>query len=230
MNWFQTANSGTSFYAKAGLFLFLVLAGSVSRAQEFQSWNEVDLTASWRHVDFLAPFVARIDPAKSNPQLAASGFTADLPLRWGLTLTPGYLFADLPQGDYLVHLPLLALTETTHLRRVTLADRNRFEKLMGYPGSPVRYRNRLLLDSPFGSEGRAHVFIDDEIFFNLSAANFNQNRFQAGAGLRLHPHFLLDLYYLQKNPGSGTPTYVFGSTLKVSFTRHILSTVPTHNP
>jgi hypothetical protein len=178
----------------------------------------------------LAPFVARIDPAKPNPQLAAMGLTADLPLPRGLTFTSGYLFADLPQGNYLVHLPLLAFTETTHLSRLTLADRNRFEKLIGYQGSPVRYRNRLLLDYPFGSDGRGHVFIDDEIFFNLSAVNFNQSRFQTGAGVRLHPRFLLDLYYLQKNSGSGTPTYVFGTTLKVSLPRHISRTLPTHNP
>jgi arsenite methyltransferase len=38
------------------------------------------------------------------------------------------------------------------------------------------------------------------------------------AGVSLHPHFLLDLYYLQKNPGSGSATYVFGTTLKVSLT------------
>jgi hypothetical protein len=187
------------------------------------------LTASWRRVDFLAPFAARIDPAWPNPQLAATGLIADLPLRGGLSLTPGYLFADLPQANYRVHLPRLAVTET-HLHRLTLADRNRFEKLIGYPGDPVRYRNRLLLDCPFGTDGHAHMFIDDEIFFNLSAVNFNQNRFQTGAGVRLHPRFLLDLYYLQKNPGSGTPTFVFGTTLTVSLTRHILSTVPTHNP
>jgi hypothetical protein len=209
------------------LFLFAV---SVGRAQEFQSWNEVDLTASWRRVDFLAPFVTRIDPALPNPQLAAIGLTADLTLRWGLTLTPGYLVADLPQGAYLVHLPLVALTEATHLSRLTLADRNRFEKLTGYPGSPVRYRNRLLLDCPFGSRGRAHAFINDEIFFNLSAVTFNQNRFQTGAGVRLHPRFLLDLYYLQKNAASDSVTYVFGTTLKVSLTHQGLSTISTHNP
>jgi Protein of unknown function (DUF2490) len=230
MNWLRVANSGSPLCAKAGLLIFLVFAVPVSRAQEFEAWNEVDLTASWRRVDFLAPFVARIDPAKPNPQLAATGLTADLPLRWGLTLTPGYLFADLPQANYLVHLPLLAFTETTHLSRLTLSDRNRFEKLLGYPGSPIRYRNRLLLDCPFGSDDRAHVFIDDEIFFNLSTANFNQNRFQTGAGVRLHPRFLLDFCYFQKNPGSGTPTYVFGTTLKVSLIRHISRTLPTHNP
>ena len=209
---------------------FLFFMGTAGHAQELQSWNEVDLSASWRHVDFLAPFVARIRPGSPNPQLAATGLTADLPLRWGLTLTPGYLFADLPQGNDLVHLPLLALTGTTHLNHLTLADRNRLEKLIGYRGNPVRYRNRLLLDRPLGSDGRAHAFLDDEAFFNLSAANFNQNRLQTGAGVRLHPRWLLDLYYLQKNPGSGPATYVLGATLKVSLTRHMLSTLPTHNP
>jgi hypothetical protein len=230
MNWFRAANSGSLLCVRAGFFIFLVCAGPVGRAQESQAWNEVDLTASWRRVDFLAPFVARIDPAKPNPQLAATGLTADLPLRWGLTLTPGYLFADLPQANYLVRLPLLAFTETTHLSRLTLSDRNRFEKLIGYPGSPVRYRNRLLLDCPFGSDGRAHVFIDDEVFFNLSAVNFNQNRFQFGSGIRFHPRFLLDLYYLQKNPGSGTATYIFGTTLRIGLTRHELHALPSHNP
>jgi Protein of unknown function (DUF2490) len=230
VNWLRVASSGFILCVKAGFVIFLVFAGPISRAQEFQAWNEVDLTASWRRIDFLTPFVARLDPAKPNPQMAATGLTADLPLRWGLTFTPGYLFADLPQGNYLVHLPLLALTETTHLSRLTLADRNRFEKLIGYPGSPVRYRNRLLLDCPFGFHGLAHAFIDDELFFNLSAVNFNQNRFQTGAGLRLHPRFLIDMYYLRKNPGSGSATYVLGTTLRVSLTRHISPTLPTHNP
>jgi hypothetical protein len=226
----RVVNSDSLLRVKVGLLIFLAFAGSISHAQEFQSWNEVDLTASWHRADFLASFVARIDPAKPNPQLAAMGLTADLRLRWGLTLTPGYLFAYLPQGKYLVHLPLLAFTETAQLGRLTLADRNRFEKLTGYPGSLVRYRNRLLLDCPFGSHPQGHVFIDDEIFFNLSAVNFNQNRFQIGAGVRLHPRFQLDLYYLQKYPGSGAATYVFGTTLKVSLTSHMSRTQSTRNP
>ncbi len=210
--------------------IFLLFIAAASHAQELQSWNEVDLSASWRRVDLLAPFVARIEPGSPNPELAATGLTADLPLRWGLTLTSGYLFADLPQGHDLVHLPLLALTGTTHLHHVTFADRNRWEKLIGFRGNPVRYRNRLLLDYPLGSDGRAHAFLDDEVFFNLSAANFNQNRLQTGAGVHLHPRLLLDLYYLLRNPGSGPATHVLGATLKVSLTRRMPSTLPTHNP
>ncbi len=225
MNRFRALNSDSLLCVT-----FLFLMGAASHAQELQSWNEVDLSASWRHVDLLAPFVARIGPGSANPELAATGLTADLPLRWGLTLTPGYLFADLPQGNDLVHLPLLALTEITHLKHLSLSDRNRLEKLIGYRGNPVRYRNRLLLDHPLGSDGRAHAFLNDEVFFDLSAAKFNQNRVQAGAGVRLHPRWLLDLYYLQRNPGSGPATYVLGATLKLSLTRRMVSTLPTHHP
>jgi hypothetical protein len=35
--------------------------------QDFQLWNEVDLTASWRKVEFLAPFLARTDTSLPNP-------------------------------------------------------------------------------------------------------------------------------------------------------------------
>src|ERR1035438_6961338 len=92
-------------------WLFLpVLAG----AQDFQQWNEVDFTASWRNADFLVPVLARTDTHLPNPQLAATGITVDMPLRWHLTLTGGYLFADLPQLPDDVHLPLIAVSTTFH--------------------------------------------------------------------------------------------------------------------
>ena len=65
---------------------------------------------------------------------------------------------------------------------LTAADRNRFEKLISYPEAPVRYRNQLLFDY---AVSRAHFFLDDEVFFNLSAGDFNQNRLQAGGGALL---------------------------------------------
>src|SRR6266446_4949237 len=141
----------------------LLLFTTPGRAQDFQRWNEVDLTASWRKVDFLVPLLARTDSRLPNPQLAATGITADFPLPWRLTLTAGYLFADLPQRSIDVHLPLLAVTKTFHVGRFTLADRNRFEKLIGFPTAPTRYRNRLLLDRSFGLHDQWHFFADNEI-------------------------------------------------------------------
>lgn len=122
------------------LFLFFVTVAP-GVAQSFQSWNEVDLTASWRKAKFLVPLLARTDTRLPNPQLAATGITADFPLPLGLTLTGGYLLADLPQRSRFVHLPLVALTKSFQMGRMILADRTRFEKLVGFGTSPVRHRN-----------------------------------------------------------------------------------------
>jgi hypothetical protein len=192
---------------------------ALANAQDFQSWNEVDVVANWRHGDFLAPFLARTDTAKPNPQLAATGVVADFKMRWGVTLTPGYLYADLPQAGYKVQLPLVMITEKVYLGRVVLADGNRFEKLIGYPKEPVRYRNLVLVDCAFGSSIRAHAFVGDEVFFDLSASDYNQNRFQAGAGVHLNRRLLLDLYYLQKDPVGSTTIHALGSRLTVELNR-----------
>jgi hypothetical protein len=188
-------------------------------AQTFQSWNEVDVTASWGKVDLIVPFLTRTDTSLPNPQLAASGFTADFSLPWRLTLTGGYLFADLPQRSEWVHLPLAAVTKSFQWGRFSLADRNRFEKLVGFPGNPVRYRNRLFLDRPLGPHNAWHVFVDDEAIWNLSAGQWSQNRAQVGGGARLSRRLFLDVYFLRRNVSGGGPaTNVVGNILRVALT------------
>jgi hypothetical protein len=202
--------------------IFILFLGGLARAQDFQQWNEFDLAGSWQKVEFTLPFLARTDSQLPNPQLAATGLLADFHLPWRLTLTGGYLFADLAQTPYKVTLPLIAVTETVHVGRFSIADRNRLEKLFGYPTEPVRYRNRILLDRALGARNRWHLFVDNEIFFNLTNRSWNQNRFQAGGGARLNRRLLVDVYYLQRNPSGGAATTrVLGSTLRVSFARRV---------
>ncbi len=197
--------------------LCLALLAPVAGAQDFQSWNEVDIMASWRRVDFMIPMLARVDSRLPNPQLAATGVTAEFPLPWHLKLTGGYLFADLPQRSESVHVPLVALSATFRLNRLTMSDRNRFEKLIGFTDSPSRYRNRLSFDLPLGKHNRLHVFGDDEVFFNLSAAAWNQNRLQVGGGARLNSCLSLDVYFLERNLSGGAPeTRVVGTNWKVT--------------
>src|SRR5258708_39431026 len=100
---------------RAVMLLWLAYLAPAARAQPFQSWNEVDLAGSWRSVDFMIPLLARVDTHLPNPQLAATGITAELPLGWHLQLTGGYLFADLPQRSEQVHVPLVALSATFRL-------------------------------------------------------------------------------------------------------------------
>lgn len=199
------------------LLFCLLVSTALAAAQDFQQWNEVDLTASWRRVDFLVPLLARTDTSLPNPQLAATGITADFPMPWSLTLTGGYLFADLPQRSDFVHLPLIALTKSFHVRRFAVTDRNRFEKLVGFGTSPVRYRNRILADLPLGAGDRWHAFVGEEILFDLSDRRWNQNRFQAGAGVHLNHRLLMDLYYLRRDSEGPSPsTHVLGTTLRIT--------------
>lgn len=194
------------------------LASAAARAQTTQSWNEIDLVGSWKSVGLTVPIVARLDSHLPNPQLLALGLTADLPLPWQLTLTGGYLFVDLPQRTTPdVHVPLVALTKTVHVRGLTIADRNRVEKLVGLGASPVRYRNRLLANFQVGANGRWHAFIDDETFYDFTASHWTQNRFQFGGGARLFTGVAFDLYFLQRSQRGGVPaTNVVGATLRMT--------------
>jgi Protein of unknown function (DUF2490) len=200
----------------AGILL-LGLRGTVCKAQDFQSCNEIDLTASWKGVDFLLPLLARTDLRLQNPQLEATGITADFHLPCHLTLTGGYVFAVVPQPLLDIHLPLVAITSTFHFHGFALADRNRFEQLVGFRSSPVRYRNRFLADHAFGAQERWHAFADDEVLVNLTDWNWNQNRLQLGGGTRLTPRPFLDIYYLRRNLRGDLPTQnVLGTTLRIN--------------
>ena len=199
------------------LCLFAMTA--LGRAQDFKSWNELDLTASWKKMEFLVPTYARFDSRLPNPRIVTTGINVDFCLSPHWTVTGGYLSADLLQSSQTVHVPLVAVSRRFRVRQLTFVDRNRFEKSIGYESSPVRYRNRVLLDRPFGLNEKWHVFAGDEVFLNLSAAKWNQNRFQIGGGMLLRPGLGLDSYYLLKNPNGGAPIHVAGMTLKVELRR-----------
>lgn len=181
-------------------------------------WNEVDLTGSVRRVDFVVPTLVRLDSNLPNPQLLAAGVMADFQVLPHLILTGGYLFADLPQRPQpRVHIPLVAATPIFRAARVRIADRNRVERLIGLGNSPVRYRNRCSVDVPLDDEGTWHAFADDEVFFDMSATKWSQNRFQIGGGARTSRSLSVDAFYLLRTV-SGVPksTRVLGTTLRVA--------------
>ena len=132
--------------------------------------------------------------------------------------TGGYLFADLPQrAQSHVHLPLVAVTTTFRVGPLTIADRNRVEKLIGYGVSPVRYRNRVFAGLPLRRHGGWHLFGDDEAFFDTSVSSWTQNRLQLGGGARLNSRVSLDVFFLQRRVAGGAArTNVLGTTVKVA--------------
>jgi hypothetical protein len=214
--------AGLAFEARSMAAIFCgFLFTAAAHAQDFQWWSEFDLAGSTRTVDVLAPFLARLDPSALNPQLVATGVTADLRVSRHFTLTGGYLFAGLPQRGHLhVDIPLVAASTTVRVGRLVIADRNRLERLIGFGASPVRYRNRVFIDLPLGEEGRWHMFGDNEVFFDLAASRWSQNRFQVGGGARVGPGVSLDVFYLRRTLIGGAPdTHVLGTTVKVVLRR-----------
>jgi hypothetical protein len=114
-------------------------------------WNEVDLSASlMSRINITIPLVIRDSFNLANPQLYGAGAIVDVALTKYLSISGGYLFVGLPHigPGYNVNVPLAALTLHHRIGRFRVGDRNRWEQLRGLPGSPVRYRNKLLLDLP----------------------------------------------------------------------------------
>ena len=136
-----------------------------------------------------------------------------------LGLSGGYLFVSLPNtgNGYNVSVPLAAATVHSSIKRVRFSDRNRFEKLYGLPGSPVRYRNKVTIDLPLAS-GRWTPFLSNETFYDFSQRAWTQNRFQAGIGRRLTPVLKLDAYFLERTDFrvGDNNVHAIGLTLEVS--------------
>src|SRR5262249_8419773 len=188
----------------AAVVLWSALLTTTVQGQDLQWWGEVDVTGDWRAVHLLVPSVIRVDSQLPNPQLAATGVEIEVPLSRYITATGGYLFADLPQrAQSHVHLPLIAVSTTVRLGRLTIADRNRVERLIGYGVSPIRYRNRFMVELPVGRADRWHVFGDDEAFLDTSVSNWTQNRLQVGCGARVASGVWVDLFYLQRRVAGG---------------------------
>lgn len=194
---------------------------AVARAQGFQIWNEEDITADLGRASVTVPLVDRIVPSLANPQFLAGGLTADLRLPAHAVLSVGYLVVDLPQRHpSMVRVPLVALTGEVRIQRLTVADRNRVEQLVGPGSSPARYRNRLSLDWSPGIANRPHMFADEEVFFSTSASGRSQDRFRIGAGWATRSTLALDVFYLQQSVPGRAPGHVLGTTIKIALTEH----------
>jgi hypothetical protein len=144
--------------------------------------------------------VARNSFSLADPQLAGGGAILDFRVNQYVGVSGGYLFVSLPNTGkgYNVNVPLAAATVHSSVRRFRFSDRNRFEKLYGLPGSPVRYRNKITVDMPLAS-GRWTPFLSNETFYDFSQRAWTQNRFQIGIGRRLTPVLKLDIYFLERS-------------------------------
>ncbi len=182
------------------LLIVATLVTKSAQGADVQMWNEVDLSASlMSRINITIPLVIRDSFNLANPQLYGAGAIVDVALTKYLSISGGYLFVGLPHigPGYNVNVPLAALTLHHRIGRFRVGDRNRWEQLRGLPGSPVRYRNKLLLDLPLDS-GRWTPFVSDEMFWDDSQSAWTQNRFEVGVGRELTARLRLDSFFLER--------------------------------
>jgi hypothetical protein len=195
------------------LFLATVLGGTSGHSQSIQWWPEIDLSLTVNRTNLLIPSLTRLAPSLPNPQFVATGAVGTFSVNRHWSVSAGYLFADLPQASQVAHVPLVAFTPSWKVRRWTIADINRFERLIDFSNQPYRYRNRAIADRALGQHHSLHLYASNEFFENLSSGSWNQNRAQLGVGLPVHGSVRLDAYFLQRSAPGGKQTSVFGTVL-----------------
>jgi hypothetical protein len=207
---------GAAVLQRAAPLLFTMAIGAATgHCQSVQLWPEADLSLTFKRTSVLIPLLSRLDLNLPNPQFVATGAVCRYRLNERWTGSVGYLFAELPQQNQTVHVPLAALTASWRTNRWTFFDVDRFERLMAYSNQPYRYRNRATADYAFGRSRARHLYISDEFFVNLSERSWNQNRAQAGLAIAVSRRVRLDLYGLERSAPDGKEGTAAGTVLTI---------------
>jgi hypothetical protein len=196
------------------LALLLALAASPASASSLtdnaQAWGEIDVAASfapgWR---VTALSVLRAGQALPNPALWGGGAIADRKLG-DLTLSAGdieVVVRNSVSGDRLdVNVPLAAISYGWKWAGFEVSDRNRFEDLIGVPGDPWRYRNRVDIEHPVTGLGPVSaIFANEEVFYDFGARQWERSRAQIGLALTAAPDAELRIYYLRQDDRFARP-------------------------
>lgn len=176
-----------------------------------QVWSDVQLAVPvTKTVDFNMLGTLRLGRDINRPvdERTGVGFT----FRFGkyLTVAPNYLgigmqpFRGRRVWENRLSLPI---TLRFNLGKFRLSDRNLFERRFRNSGlRSTRYRNRLQLEHPVGSDKLSlSLFVADEVFYDWTFDRWVRNRFSIGAIKVFNKHFTQDFYYMRQNDGVSIP-------------------------
>ena len=212
--------------AYLALVLLALLGGRVSAQSvdhtDNQLWSDVQVAVPvTKTIDFNLLGTLRLGRDITRPvdERTGVGFT----FRFGkyLTVAPNFLGIGMqPVRNRRVWENRLSLPITLRfdLDKFRLSDRNLFERRFRTSrATSTRYRNRLQLEHPVGSD-KIHLslYVADEVFYDWSVNRWVRNRFTAGASKVFNKHFTQDYYYLRQNDGVSIPgdLNVIGTTLR----------------
>ena len=216
--------------AALGLLIFGFVAFS-TRAQtaqpenDFQSWNEVQITAPMtKKVDFYTAVTMRFgkNVSRVNDSRFAIGFIFKPTI--SLSIQPFYLYIDARNTNSQFrkeHRLNLRTTYRFPFKKFGLSHRSWFEYRLRRPRNSWRYRPSLTFEKalPKNIIPKATFFLTEEVFYDSLLKRFSRNRFSAGINKTLNKNLSLDVYYMRQNDGTTRPgdLHVIGTSLKVKF-------------
>jgi hypothetical protein len=103
-------------------------------------------------------------------------------------------------------LPFVQVTYQFRQGDLSLTDRNRVDELAGFPGAPIRYRNRLAADWRIERTGTVtDVIVAEEGFYDWSHARWTTARTQVGCELALSRRVTTELSAVRQRTDLVTP-------------------------
>jgi hypothetical protein len=186
-----------------------------------QQWTDVLVAVPLsKAIDFNFGGTLRLGRDINRPVDERVGFGLTFRVGKYLTLSPNYLYIGMQPiprrrvWETRLSLPVLVKFKAG---RFTISDRNTFERRLRFPINSTRYRNRLQIEHPIGSDKtKWSVFVSDEVFYDWLVNDWVRNRIQIGASRIFNKHFTQDYYYLRQNDGRSVPgdLNVIGTTLR----------------
>ena len=206
-----------------GMTSFLCAQTARSDDEDFQSWNELQVTVPLaKKFDLVLQASARI--GGNATQLTEGRFGS------GVIWKPTAAFSFSPSYNYIETRNSAGVFHTEHrfnlrgtykfpVKRFGLSHRSLVEFRVRTSGNSWRYRPSLTFEKAISEKliHNAKVFLTEEPFYVSTTGKFSRNRISVGVSKILNKNITLDVYYLRQNDGFSHPgdLNVLGTSWKV---------------
>ena len=206
-------------------FVFTTAAQTTIDDEDFQSWNDVQITVPMsKKFDLYTAFTARVgrNVTRINDVRFAVGFVFK-PTK-SLSFQPFYWRIDARNTNSRFrpeHRLNFRINYRFPFKKFGLSHRSGFEYRLRRPRNSFRYRPSLTFEKaiPKNIIPKATFYMTEEVFYDSILKRFSRNRFTAGINKTLNKKLSLDLYFMRQNDGVSRPgdLNVVGTALKIKF-------------
>lgn len=207
----------------AALFASAAAQSGQPDDEDFQSWNDLQITAALnKKVDLLLQATFRIGQNITRLSEVRGGGGLAFKLGKAFSFSPTYLHIETKNAAGVFHTEHRYSLRGTYkfpFKKFSLSHRSIYEYRVRSSGNTWRYRPSLTFEKPLPESfiPKARFFVTEEAFYVSTTGKFSRNRFSLGVSKTINHHLTLDLYYLRQNDGHSHPgdLNVLGTTWKI---------------